>query len=140
MGVYKAFSFVGTSLLLAAGLTACEKPRPAETAGDKIERAAEDAGKKMGDAADKVADKLGEEGAKAGAAIDDAAITTRVKAAIFAEPGLRTLQIGVDTVGGVVTLSGSVDSRSDADRARELAAAVAGVKAVENRLVVKSTR
>lgn len=118
---------IGVSMLLVAGLSACDKPGPAETAGKKIDQTA-----------DKVGDKLGEQGAKAGVAIADTEITAKVKAAIFAEPGLKTLQISVDTVQGVVTLSGSVDTRSISNRAKELAGAVAGVKDVENRLVVKS--
>ena len=69
--------------------------------------------------------------------IDDAEITTKVKAAIFAEPGLKTLQISVDTIKGVVTLSGSVDSSPSRDRAKALAGAVAGVKEVKNQLVIK---
>jgi hyperosmotically inducible protein len=145
MSARNAFSFVGFSLLLLAiPLTACDKPRTAERAGQRIDRAAEqaeakvgNAAEKVGDAAGKVADKLGEEGAKAGAAIDDTEVTTKVKGAIFAEPGLRTLQISVDTLGGVVTLTGSVDSRASRDRAGALAAAIAGVKRVENRLAVK---
>lgn len=118
---------IGVSMLLVAGLSACDKPGPAETAGKKIDQTA-----------DKVGDKLGAQGAKAGVAIADTEITAKVKAAIFAEPGLKTLQISVDTVKGVVTLSGSVDTRSISNRAKELAGAVAGVKDVENRLVVKS--
>ena len=84
-----------------------------------------------------VGEKLSEQGTKAGVIIDDSGITAKVKAAILDEPGLKTLQIAVTTVNGVVTLSGSVDSRSNSDRAEALASAVAGVKAVENRLVVK---
>jgi osmotically-inducible protein OsmY len=42
--------------------------------------------------------------------VDDAAITTKVKAAILAEPGLKTLQIGVETYKDVVQLSGFVDA------------------------------
>ena len=40
---------------------------------------------------------------KAAVAVDDATINTKVKSAVFAEPGLATLQIGVDTKEGVVT-------------------------------------
>ena len=69
--------------------------------------------------------------------MDDAEITTKVKAGIFAEPGLKSLQIGVDTIKGVVTLSGSVDSWPSSDRAKTLAGAVAGVKEVKNLLVTK---
>lgn len=117
---------IGMSVLLIAGLAACDKPGPAETAGKKIDQTADEAGNKMSVTAD-----------KAGMAIDDAEITTKVKAAIFAEPGLKSLQISVDTVKGVVTLSGSVDSLPNSDKAKALASAVAGVKDVENRLVLK---
>ncbi len=131
------FKSIGISMLLIAGLAACDKPGPAETAGKKIDQTAEETSKKIGDLAEKASDKLGEQSEKAGVAIEDAEITTKVKAAILAESGLKTLQISVDTVKGVVTLSGSVDSQSSSDRAKELAAAVAGVKEVENQLKLK---
>ena len=79
---------------------------------------------------------MSEQGAKAGVAIADTEITAKVKAAIFAEPGLKTLQISVDTVKGVVTLTGSVKSQSNSDMAKALAVAVHGVKDVDNRLLV----
>lgn len=140
MKVLRNFKLIAISMLLVVGLTACDKPGPAETAGKKIDQTADEAGKKIGEAADKAGVKLGEQGEKAAVAIDDAEITAKVKAAIFAEPGLKTLQISVDTVKGVVTLSGSVDSQPSSDRAKELAGAVAGVKGVINRLVLKSIR
>lgn len=142
MKAQNSFKLIGISLVLAAGLAACNKPEPgpAETAGKNIDRAASDAGKAIGKAADKVGDKFGEQSTKTGVAIDDTEITAKVKAAIFAEPGLKTLQISVDTVKGVVSLSGSVDSQSSSDRAKGLAAAVAGVKHVENRLALKSPK
>ncbi|MHB1619584.1 MAG: BON domain-containing protein [Sulfuricella sp.] len=137
MKILENFKLIGISMLLVVGLAACGKPGPAETAGKKIDQTADAAGQKIGEAAGKVGENLGEQGAKAGVAIDDAEITAKVKAAIFAEPGLKTLQISVDTVKGVVTLSGSVDSQPSSDRAKALAAAVAGVKEVDNRLVLK---
>ena len=147
MKALENFRLIGISMLLLVGLTACDKPGPAETAGKKIDQAADDAGKKIAGTADKVGEKLsaqgekmGEQGDKAAVATEDTEITAKVKAAIFAEPGLRTLQISVDTVRGVVTLSGSVDSLANSDRAKALASAVAGVKAVENRLVLKSIK
>lgn len=125
------------STLLVVGLAACDKPGPAETAGKKIDQTVDQAGKKIDETADKVSQKLDEQGVKAGMAIDDTEITAKVKAAIFAEPGLKTLQISVDTVKGVVILSGSVDSPASGDRAGTLASAVAGVNKVENHLVPK---
>ena len=69
--------------------------------------------------------------------IDDAAITAKVKTALIGEPGLKAMQIDVDTADGVVTLSGTVDSRTNVNRAVQLAQAVQGVKSVDNRLNVK---
>jgi osmotically-inducible protein OsmY len=129
--------FAAISLLLATALAACDKPGPAETAGKKIDQTADSAAIRMGQAANKVGEKLDEQSAKTGAAMGDAEITAKVKASIFAEPGLRTLQISVDTLKGMVTLTGSADSPQSSNRAKELAAAVAGVKGVDNRVVAK---
>jgi len=137
MKVIENFTLIGISMLFAVGLTACGKPGPAETAGKKIDQTASEAGRRLGEATDEIGKKLGEQGEKASVTIDDAEITTKVKAGIFAEPGLKTLQIAVDTIKGVVTLSGSVDSWPSSERAEALAGAVAGVKEVKNLLVTK---
>lgn len=129
---------LGISMLLVAGLAACDtkQPGPAESAGTKIDQAANSAGKKI----EATADKIGGQSDKAGMAIDDTEITARVKAAIFAEPGLDTLQISVDTIKGVVTLSGSADSPTNRDRAKALATAVPGVKEVQDHLVINPAK
>jgi osmotically-inducible protein OsmY len=69
--------------------------------------------------------------------IDDSAITTKVKAAIFDEATLKTLQINVKTSNGVVQLNGSVDSEHSVRKASEVAGSVNGVVSVENNLIVK---
>src|SRR4030065_1223934 len=138
MKLSKNVKSIGMLTLLAVGLAACDKPGPAESAGKKIDQTVNDAGKQIGEASDKVSVKMAEQSEKAGVAIDDAEITTKVKAAIFAEPGLKTLQISVDTVNGVVTLTGSVDSLSNSDRAKALAGAGAGGKGGENRAGAKA--
>lgn len=124
-------------LACAIALAACDKPNSAENAGreagKEIDRAAEKVDQKLDDAGK----KLSETGTKTGNAIEDAAITTKVKSAILAEPGLKVLEINVDTVGEVVTLTGTVDSQASADKANQIASAVSGVKRVENRLTVK---
>jgi osmotically-inducible protein OsmY len=132
---------LGLMLALTLGLVACDKkPGPAEQAGKSIDQSMDKAGKKMDDAVDKVDKKVSEQSAKTGQAIDDAEITTKVKASIFAESGLRTLQISVDTIQGVVTLTGTVDSPANAEKASALAHAVAGVKSVDSKLVVVSSK
>jgi hyperosmotically inducible protein len=69
----------------------------------------------------------------------DAALTVEVKAAIMADPDLKTQVINVDTVNATVTLSGIVDSTHKSEAARTLVGRVKGVKSVDNRLSVKST-
>lgn len=136
MKTFEDFKLLGISMLLAAGLAACDKPGPAETAGKKLDDAANSAGMKIEESVDKVGDKLSEKSNNAGVAIADAEITAKVKSAIYSERGLKTLRISVDTVKGVVTLTGSVDSQSAFDRTRSLAESVVGVREVENYLQV----
>ncbi len=136
MNILNRFLLAGASIVFAVGLVACDKPGPAEKAGKAIDQTAENAGDKMEEASK----TLGEQSDKIGVALDDTAITAKVKAAIMAEPGLSFLQINVVTTKGVVTLSGSVDSQHSSDRAKEISGAVTGVKGIENQLVVKSDK
>ena len=62
----------------------------------------------------------------------DAAITSRVKSALAADPRVRAELIEVSTSNGMVRLSGFADSRLDADAAVSIANDVAGVKGVQN--------
>jgi osmotically-inducible protein OsmY len=69
--------------------------------------------------------------------LDDAVLTTKVKASILGDSRLKLLQINVETFKGVVQLSGFVDNAGAAARAVELARTVRGVKSVNNSLIVK---
>jgi hyperosmotically inducible protein len=64
--------------------------------------------------------------------VDDAVITTKVKAAIFNEPTLKSAEINVETFKAVVQLSGFVTSHADMNKAVALARSVKGVQAVKN--------
>jgi len=75
--------------------------------------------------------------ASTGQIIDDSVITTKVKAAIFQEPNLKSLEISVTTYKGVVQLSGFVGSSEIALKASAVARNVEGVQGVRNSLVVK---
>ena len=130
-------TLLGISLLLLTGLAACDKPGPAETAGTKLDAAADSAGMKIEETYDKAGEKLGEKSDQFGVVMHDAEITAKVKSAIYSEPGLKTLRISVDTVEGVVTLTGSVGSQSDFDRSSTLANTVGGVRKVDNLLQIK---
>ncbi|KMQ76978.1 BON domain-containing protein [Marinobacter subterrani] len=69
--------------------------------------------------------------------IDDTVITTKVKAAIFNEPTLKSAEINVETFKGAVQLSGFVNSRADIDTAVRVARGVKGVKSVSNDMELK---
>ena len=66
--------------------------------------------------------------------VDDAVITTKVKAAILDRPTLKSLDIHVETMKGVVHLRGVVASRSAVDEAGKVARSIGGVKSVKNDL------
>ncbi len=73
----------------------------------------------------------------AGQYIDDAAVTTGVKAAIVKEPSLKVAEINVETYKGVVQLSGFVSSAENIATATTVARSVNGVKSVKNDLRLK---
>lgn len=73
----------------------------------------------------------------AGQYIDDAAVTTGVKAAIVKDPSLKVSEINVETYKGVVQLSGFVSSAENIATATTVARSVNGVKSVKNDLRLK---
>jgi osmotically-inducible protein OsmY len=72
-----------------------------------------------------------------GGYVDDAMITTKVKAAIVKEPNLKATEINVETFKGTVQLSGFVNTKEAVNRAGSVASGVEGVKAVKNNIQVK---
>jgi hyperosmotically inducible protein len=69
--------------------------------------------------------------------IDDTTVTSRVKAALVKEPGIKSNAIEVETYRGVVSLSGFVDSPEMASKAVSTATSVGGVKSVKNDMRIK---
>ena len=69
--------------------------------------------------------------------VDNSVITTKVKAAIFNEPSLKSAEINVESFKGVVQLSGFVNSQADIDKATSLARSVEGVTSVKNDMRLK---
>ncbi|HEX7271121.1 MAG TPA: BON domain-containing protein [Casimicrobiaceae bacterium] len=123
-----------TSMLLlttmaAASLAvaACDRPSDSPTA------------QRLNAGAAKLADKGAQVANQVAAATDDTMITAKVKAAILAEPGLRSSDINVDTKDATVTLSGTVASLDLREKAKQLASTTEGVKGVVDNLSVKST-
>lgn len=73
----------------------------------------------------------------AGEYVDDAVITSKVKASILGESSLKSTEINVETLKGTVQLTGFVRSRADIDKAVAVARSVKGVTSVKNDMVVK---
>ena len=70
------------------------------------------------------------------AALDDTAITTKVKSSFLADPVVSGLAIDVDTTEGVVSLSGIATNQQERQRAIQLAQSTEGVKGVDARTLV----
>lgn len=133
---------VSTIVLLGAG---CDRKEGDTTAREKVDNAvttteqgAQDAGNTAANTADNAAHTAANTTASAGQSIDDAAITTALKGKYVLDPDLKAIDIKVDTVNGVVTLTGTVPSPAAVDKATTVAKTVDGVKDVQNQLTVKA--
>lgn len=69
--------------------------------------------------------------------ISDITITSKIKIGLLNKKGIPSLAIQVETVEGVVQLSGDVDSLDQQFHAEEVAREVVGVQDVKNNLVVR---
>lgn len=69
--------------------------------------------------------------------VDDSIVTTKIKAAMLADPGVKATEVNVETNSGEVTLSGAVDSQPAMEQAEKIAKKVTGVKSVVNNLMLK---
>jgi osmotically-inducible protein OsmY len=125
--------------------TAVEKTKEvASNVADKTGNAVDNAGDASRNAAnqtdratDRAGDKAQAAAGKTAAAASDTAITTKVKAGIFAEPDLKSMAIHVETEKGVVMLSGFVESKAEAAKAVSVAKSVEGVTSVKSAIKVK---
>jgi hyperosmotically inducible protein len=73
--------------------------------------------------------------------VKDSVITTKVKTALAAEKMSSLVKIGVETDGaGAVVLTGTVTTKARFDKAAEIAAAVKGVTAVDNRIQIVAAK
>ena len=70
---------------------------------------------------------------------DDATMTARVKTVLLNDEQVNATKIDVSTTAGIVSVSGTVKSQADAERAVELARQVTGVRDVKSTLTVSPT-
>jgi hyperosmotically inducible protein len=121
----------------AAATTAQRSENALERAGDRTRDTASTVAARTDGATDRAAEKTEAVAGRTAVAASDTAITTKVKANIFKEPGLKSMAIHVETEQGVVMLSGFVESKAEADKAVKVAKSVDGVTNVKSALKVK---
>jgi osmotically-inducible protein OsmY len=150
-------ALIGTACLMAsAPFVACTRAsessspglagRAGGTVGEDVKgvakatkKAAEEIGHATVDLADKAGKSVEDVTKTAGVGGQDVWITTKVKSELTSV-GFDPLHVHVDTDGKVVTLSGTVESATDASRAVSVAKAVEGVAGVQDHLFVKPTQ
>jgi hyperosmotically inducible periplasmic protein len=72
-----------------------------------------------------------------GQAVDDGAISARVKARMAQDPNVSAMRIEVETLNGVVQLAGFATSQAEKERAASLARDVPNVREVRNNIIVR---
>jgi osmotically-inducible protein OsmY len=73
----------------------------------------------------------------AGAYVDDTSITTQVKARYVEDKTVAATSISVETLNGVVQLSGFAKSSNEKAQAENIARNVKGVRSVRNDIIVR---
>lgn len=73
-----------------------------------------------------------------GTDIDDSVVTSAVRSALLADADIKSLDFKVQTRKGEVLLSGFVDNQAQLDRAMAATRAVAGVKSIQNNVILKT--
>jgi hyperosmotically inducible periplasmic protein len=74
----------------------------------------------------------------AGQYVDDATVSTKVRAELLRNQALKGFDIHVETMQDVVQLGGFVDSPEQKAQAEQIARSVSGVRGVRNDIVVRS--
>jgi hypothetical protein len=122
---------------LLLGLAACDQKPKADNPGKTFDKLVENAGRNLESAPTPAPVAPGPGMAQPGGNLaTDAALAARVKAALSAEPDLRSVTVDVKSADGIITLYGTADSSAKSHQAAMVAMAVEGVRSVKNEMVV----
>jgi osmotically-inducible protein OsmY len=72
--------------------------------------------------------------------VEDGLITDRVRQRLVSDPEIKGYKVDVETKGGVVTLTGTVETERARAKAEKVTRKVSGVKSVVNKLRVEGPR
>src|SRR5437588_6902589 len=103
---------------------------PVHAAGPVDTSKAREAGAKVGEATAKAANEAAE-------ALANGAITAKIKSKMVLDDLVKARNIGVDTDGSIVTLTGVVGSEAERQRALQLAKQTKGITSVIDHLRVQ---
>ena len=99
------------------------------TAGQTAERARQ--------AGHEISQKTAEAAKTAQEALSDGALTAKIKAKMALDDSVKALDLNVDTVNAVVTVTGKVRTRAERERALALARETDGVRQVVDRITLE---
>ncbi|MGK3226105.1 molecular chaperone OsmY [Enterobacter soli] len=122
--ISKSLLAIALSCIVTSGSAFAEN-----TTMDKAQSAATSTGEKIDSSMNKV-----------GNFMDDSAITAKVKAALVDDKNIKSTDISVKTEGSVVTLSGFVESQTQAEQAVAVTKGVEGVTSVSDKLHVRDSK
>jgi len=111
-----------------------------KTTVQTIEERVEVVGRKIGDTAEAVSRKIGYNADEIGGSIDDASITALVKATLLFHRSTSAIKTKVDTLDGVVTLTGIARNSSEKELAEKFVLDISGVKSVINKMSVEGVK
>lgn len=119
---------------LTVGLAACDMQSSADKVGKSFDNLVENAGRDRDSARAPAPPR--QSMSQPGAPAPDAVLEARVRAALSADPGLRSVTVDVKSAEGVVTLYGTADSPAKSHQAAMVALNVDGVRSVRNEMVI----
>ena len=128
MTIFDRVLVPGVALLLAAGLSACNRE------SQPTQPKTSDLSSVRGSSSGETGDTVGKSENIAG----DTAITAKIKVELVRAPDLKSTDISVHTTDGQVTLTGTVPEPQQIEQAAKVAGGVDGVRNVDNKLIVKS--
>lgn len=92
---------------------------------------------KTAQAAEVAKDTTADAAVQARKALGEGSLTAKIKAKMALDDHVKALNLNVDTVGTVVTVSGDVKSEAERERALQLARDTAGVTKVVDKLQIR---
>ncbi len=122
------------AMILAFGVSACDKPVSAEKTGAEVGQEVDKASDKI----DAASEKLNIETTKTRLALEDSTMTAMIETKFSDEPDLKSSDISVNTFDSVVTLTGTLSSQDLSDEAQGIAQNTRAVKNVNNKIVVSN--